>query len=98
MYSNCNASERAMKTATFPPLRVDPQLRQDTESVLQEGESLSQFIEQAVRRQVEFRKANDEFLSRGLASRDQARKTGRYVAADTVLAKLQAKLTEAKRD
>ena len=41
-----------MKTATFPPLRVDPQFRQDTESVLREGESLSQFIEQAVRSQV----------------------------------------------
>lgn len=74
-----------MKTATFPPLRVDPQLRQDTESVLREGESLSQFIEQAVRSQVELRKANEAFLARGLASRDRARQTGHYVEADVVL-------------
>lgn len=85
-----------MKTATFPPLRVDPQLRQDTESVLREGESLSQFIEQAVRSQVELRKANEAFLARGLASRDHARQTGRYVEADAVLDKLHAKLEAAK--
>ena len=81
-----------MKTATFPSLRVDPQLRQDTEHVLRKGESLSQFIEQAVRTQVELRKANEAFLARGLASRDLARKTGRYIDADVVLGKLQAKL------
>ncbi|NYT24516.1 prevent-host-death protein [Alcaligenaceae bacterium] len=85
-----------MKTATFPPLRVDPQLRQDTESVLREGESLSQFIEQAVRSQVELRKANEAFLARGLASRDRARQSGHYVEADVVLGKLQAKLDTAK--
>lgn len=86
-----------MKTATFPSLRVDPLLRQDTESVLREGESLSQFIEQAVRSQVELRKANDAFLARGLASRDQARQTGHYVDAGTVLNKLQTKLDAAKK-
>ncbi|HWK61970.1 MAG TPA: YlcI/YnfO family protein [Eoetvoesiella sp.] len=86
-----------MKTATFPPLRVDPLLRQDTESVLREGESLSQFIEQAVRSQVELRKANDAFLARGLASRDHARQTGHYVDAETVLNKLQTKLDAAKK-
>jgi len=85
-----------MKTATFPPLRVDPQLRQDTESVLREGESLSQFIEQAVRSQVELRKANEAFLARGLASRDRARQAGHYVDADVVLGKLHAKLDAAK--
>ena len=46
-----------MKTASLPSLRVDPQLRRDTESVLNEGESLSQFIEEAVRGQVPWRKA-----------------------------------------
>ena len=81
-----------MKTATFPSLRVDPQLRRDTESVLNEGESLSQFIEGAVRGQVELRKARTEFLARGLASRDKARRSGRYVDADDVLDKLRQSL------
>ncbi|THU01444.1 prevent-host-death protein [Lampropedia puyangensis] len=85
-----------MKTASFPSLRVDPQLRQDTESVLQNGESLSQFIEKAVRSQVEVRKANAEFLARGLASRDKARISGQYVSADAVLEKLKTKLATVK--
>lgn len=80
-----------MKAATFPPLRVDPQLRYDTESVLRDGESLSQFIEQAVRSQVELRKVNEAFLARGLASRDHARQTGHYVEADAGLGKLHVK-------
>ncbi|MBW7903833.1 MAG: prevent-host-death protein [Rhodocyclaceae bacterium] len=77
-----------MKTASFPSLRVDPQLRQDTESVLNDGESLSQFIENAVRDQVALRKANAEFLARALASRDKARQSGRYIDAGEVLDKL----------
>ncbi|MFT4195451.1 YlcI/YnfO family protein [Ottowia sp.] len=85
-----------MKTASFPSLRVSPQLRQDTEAVLLEGESLSQFIESAVRGQVALRKAQAEFLARGLASRDRARAHGRYVAADEVLGKLRASLQAAQ--
>lgn len=88
-----------MKTASFPSLRVDPQLRQDTESVLNEGESLSQFIEDAVRGQVALRKAQAEFLARGLASRDKARRSGRYIDADDVLGTLRQTLqtTQARR-
>ncbi|KKW68723.1 prevent-host-death protein [Lampropedia cohaerens] len=85
-----------MKTATFPSLRVDPQLRQDTESVLQEGESLSQFIEKAVRSQVALRQAKADFLARALVSRDKARATGRYVDADAVVGKLRQRLQQAK--
>lgn len=36
-------------------------------------------------------------LARGLASRDRARKTGRYIPADTVLAGLEARLVQAKK-
>ena len=32
-----------MKTATFPSLRVEPELREAAESVLEEGETLSGF-------------------------------------------------------
>lgn len=77
-----------MKTATFPSLRVEPQLRQDAEELLEAGESLSQFIETALRSQIALRKANTEFLARGLASRDKARQTGCYVQAEDVLEKL----------
>ena len=40
--------------------------------------------------------AADAFLARALASRDAARKSGRYVPAAEVLASLEAQLLEAK--
>ena len=85
-----------MKTATFPPLRVDPLLRQATESVLEEGETLSRFAEQAIRLQVERRQAEAAFVARGLASRDKSIATGVYVSADSVLDKLAAARERAK--
>lgn len=85
-----------MKTATIPSLRVDPELRQAAESVLQNGESLSSFVEQSLRANIERRRAQQEFLARGLASRDEARRTGEYHAADDVLRELDEMRAEAK--
>jgi hypothetical protein len=39
----------SMKTATLPPVRVAPDFRREIEGVLVEGETLSQFVESAVR-------------------------------------------------
>jgi hypothetical protein len=86
-----------MKSATFPSLRVDPSLREAAESVLHEGESLSAFVEQSVRAQVEKRRLQDEFVARGLASRESARKTGAYVSSAAVLKKLELRLAKAKK-
>jgi hypothetical protein len=47
-----------MKTASLPSLRVDPELRQAAESVLREGESLSQMIESSVREAIERRRGD----------------------------------------
>ena len=44
-----------MKTAAIPAVRVSPELRQAAEAVLETGETLSGFVEDAVRRNVEFR-------------------------------------------
>ena len=84
-----------MKTATMPALRVQPELRQAAEAILQPGETLSGFVEESLRRNVERRQAQQEFLARGLASREAAKKCGKYVAADVVLAKLAAKIDNA---
>ena len=81
-----------MKTATMPALRVQPELRQAAEEMLRPGETLSGFVEESLRRNVERRQAQLAFLARGLASRDEARKSGKYVPADAVLAKLAAKI------
>jgi predicted transcriptional regulator len=85
-----------MKTATLPSLRVEPKLRKAAESVLHEGESLSSFMEQSLRDEVNRRRMQAEFIARGLAARDEARRTGVYHDADTVHAELRGMLAEAK--
>jgi predicted transcriptional regulator len=77
-----------MKTATLPSLRVAPELRQAAESVLQEGESLSNFMEQTLRNEVTRRRAQAEFIARGLAARDEAKRTGVYYSTEESLAAL----------
>lgn len=79
-----------MKTATMPALRVEPELRQAAEQMLRPGETLSAFVEDALRRNVEFRRTQQEFIARGLASRDAAKKSGVYFSSDEVLAELDA--------
>ena len=85
-----------MKTATIPSLRVDPKLRDAAEEVLQEGETLSSFVEQSLREGIERRRAQREFIARGLKSRQRARRSGSYVPADTVLRRLEEMLGRAK--
>lgn len=85
-----------MKTASFPSLRVDPKLREAAEQVLQDGESLSSFVEQSIRECVERRRAQSEFIARGLRSREAARRTGKYVASDVVVERLGKMLDRAK--
>jgi hypothetical protein len=84
-----------MKTATMPALRVEPELREAAEAMLQPGETLSGFVEESLRRNVERRQAQRAFLERGLASRDAARQSGNYVAADVVLSRLAARIESA---
>ncbi len=77
-----------MKSATFPPLRVEPELRDAVQSVLREGESLSSFVEQSVRANINQRRMQQEFIERGLRSRDEAIQTGEYYSAEEVLAEI----------
>ena len=85
-----------MKTATIPSIRVEPELRAEVEALLVEGETLSEFVESSVRDSVQRRKVQTEFIARGLRSRDAAKRTGDYVAADDVIAQLQRQLDSAR--
>lgn len=86
-----------MKTATLPPIRVAPDLRQELEGVLEQGETLSQFVESAVRSVVERRKHQAEFVRRGIAAIEKTQRTGQGIPADQMVARLEAKLTAAQR-
>lgn len=86
-----------MKDATLPPLRVERELRAAVEAVLHEGETLSAFVLEAVRLNVERREAQREFIARGLLARDEARAAGEYLSADEMLARLDTVLAAARK-
>lgn len=86
-----------MKTATLPSVRVTPALRDAAETVLNEGETLSSFLETALRESIHKRQVQKEFIARGLAAGEEARRTGVYVEAEVVLAELRGILADAKR-
>jgi hypothetical protein len=85
-----------MKSAVIPQIRVEPELRADLESVLQHGETLSEFIETTVRNAIAYRRMQTEFHARAQSASAQYHRTGESVSVDTVLNKLQSKL-DAKR-
>ena len=86
-----------MKTATIPSVRVEPELRAEVESLLSEGETVSEFVEASVRATVLRRRNQAEFIARGLCSLEDALRTGDYVDADVVVQKLQRKLDAARK-
>ncbi|HTH39374.1 MAG TPA: YlcI/YnfO family protein [Rhodocyclaceae bacterium] len=86
-----------MKTASIPAVRVPPELRQAAEELLQSGETLSGFVEEAVRRNVEYRQAQQAFIARGLASAEAAKQSGEYVSSSVVLSKLAQRLDQARK-
>jgi hypothetical protein len=85
-----------MKTATLPSLRVSQDLRDATESVLREGETVSSLMETAVRELVRKRQVRAEFLKRGIESLEEYRRTGISYSAEEVFAELRERV-EAKR-
>jgi hypothetical protein len=65
---------------------------------------VSAFVETSVRETIERRRTRAEFIARGLVSREAAKRTGAYIAADAVhddlakmLADAKAKLSKAPR-
>lgn len=84
-----------MQTATLPPVRVAPEFRQALEEVLEPGESLSQFVESAVRSTLEKRKHQAEFLRRGMQAIEDAQRDGNAIPAPTLMERLDARLSAA---
>ncbi len=87
-----------MRTATLPSLRVEPDLREAAESVLVKGETLSSLIETAVRETVHRRQSQAEFIARGLASSEAAKRTGVYIPAEEVFAQMRARVEARRRE
>jgi hypothetical protein len=86
-----------MKTATIPPVRIEPQFREEIERSLVEGETMAGLVEMAVRAEVTRRREQSEFIRRGLAAIARTVSANDGIPADAVLAKLEAKLASARK-
>lgn len=86
-----------MKTATIPALRVTPDLRQAAQNVLREGETLSSFVEESLRAQIERRRFQQEFIARGIAAGHQAKASGDYRSKEEVMKSLKGILDRKRR-
>ena len=87
----------AMRYATFPPIRVAPEVRAEVEAVLREGESLTQFIEEAVVAAAAWRRVQAEFVTRGKAAIQRWKQEGGGGTVDDVMADLKSRLDDARR-
>ena len=81
-----------MKSAVIPQVRVEPELRAELESVLQPGETLTDFVEATVRNAIAFRRVQSSFHARAQAASEEYHRTGISVPVETVLEGLQTKL------
>lgn len=79
-----------MKTALLPATRIQPTLRRKIEAALDDGETLSAFIETSVRRQLELRAAQRAFIERGLAAERAAEASGDWLTPAEVLGEVRA--------
>ena len=84
-----------MKTTQLPPVRITSAVREEVESALREGESLSEFVAASVLEAARRRKFRQAFLARGRASLAKAkssRPSGGHIPIDQVLDEMQERL------
>jgi hypothetical protein len=86
-----------MKTTTLPPLRVDPKLRKQIESVLQAGESLSEFMLGAIVAKTEHRREEEAFLKLGAARLTELERIGAGYTPEQVFGEVRQRIAKAKR-
>lgn len=86
-----------MKDAVIPQVRVQAELRASLDSVLLPGETLSDFVEVAVRNAVEYRRVQTDFASRCNASLAEYERTGVSIPAAQVIAKLESRLAKRRK-
>lgn len=87
----------AMKDAVIPQVRVETELRANLKAVLRPGETLTDFVEVAVRNAVEYRRVQTDFASRCDASLANCERPGMSIPAALVIAKLEAKLSKRRK-
>jgi hypothetical protein len=86
-----------VKTSTLPAVRVEPALRSDAEAVLDEGESLSDFVASCVRGGVAWRRTQDAFLARARDAVERSEREDNGISPQEVLRQMDVRLEAARR-
>ena len=86
-----------MKTSTLPVVRVEPELRTQLEAVLNENETISTFVADAVRQAVDFRRVEAGFHARGDAAWQDYERDGISRPANEVFDRLQDRINARRR-
>ena len=86
-----------MKTSTLPAVRVEPSLRSDAEAVLDEGESLSDFVASCVREGVAWRRTQDAFLARASDAVERSEREDSGISPQEMLQQMDARLEAARQ-
>ena len=87
----------ALKTSTLPAVRVEPALRSDAEAVLDEGESLSDFVAACVRDGVTWRRTQGAFLARAQGAVVRSERENNGISPQEVLRRMDARLDTARQ-
>ena len=86
-----------MKTSTLPAVRVEPALRSDAEGVLDQGESLSDFVAACVRDGVTWRRTQDAFLGRARDAVERSERDDNGISPQEMLRRMDARLDVARQ-
>jgi len=85
-----------MRTATLPAVRVSPDTRSLIESVLREGETLSTFIEETVKKHAAWRKEDEAFHARAALASKRLTEGGKFFTPEESIARLRAQVQRAR--
>lgn len=80
----------------MPPIRVAPETKSSLEAVLRKGESLTQFIENAVCREAEFRTAQNTAVARAKKALRSADKGVGLMPVEDLLAGMEQRANAAQ--
>jgi hypothetical protein len=85
-----------MRTATLPAVRVSPDTRSLIESVLREGETLSTFIEETVKKHAAWRKEDEAFHARAALASKRLAEGGKFLTPEESITRLRAQVQRAR--
>jgi hypothetical protein len=86
----------AMNEIAKPSVLDDEEFHAAAESVLREGETVADLIDRSARAEVEYRRDQAAFVAKGLASLEEAERTGVWYTSEDVLSMMKAKFDAAK--